>query len=121
MAIVRLSHVIVVVDVPSNDPNVPFTWSTGFDSPPIGDGSSVNTGPNDLLDIGDQYGSVNAPFSGCMIEFGGQTYAIFSNDTVAYIPYKKVDGDLARLTNGAVRQVSCPTMPKSSTALRPER
>ena len=93
------THNITIIGVPSNDPNVPFTWNFGFDGS-IGDGSAVNTGSNDMLDIGDRYGTVNASFGGRTVEFGGETYAIFSTRSVSYIPYNKEEHDLAPLANG---------------------
>ena len=93
------THNITIIGVPSNDPNVPFTWNFGFDGS-IGDGSAVNTGSNDMLDIGDRYGTVNASFGGRTVEFGGETYAIFSTRSFSYIPYNKEEHDLAPLANG---------------------
>ena len=102
------THNITIIGVPSNDPNVPFTWNVGFDGS-IGDGSAVNTGSNDMLDIGDRYGTVNASFGGRTVEFGGETYAIFSTRSFSYIPYNKEEHDLAPLANGGSSTDYVPT------------
>ena len=102
MAFVFFSHAIVIDSVPSDDPNVPFSWSTGSDTA-FDDNPAINTGADDMLDIGERYGSVNARYSGHTIEVDGETFAVFSTDTASYIPYNPADGvDLTPLANGGV-------------------
>ena len=95
------THNIIIIGTPSEDPSVPFTWGfpNVFDSP-ASDGSFVNTGPNDMLDIGDLYGTVRAAYTGRVVEFEGENYAIFNVFGVSYIPYNKAEVDLAPLVNG---------------------
>ena len=53
-----------------------------------------------MLDIGDLYGTVRAAYTGRVVEFEGENYAIFNVFGVSYIPYNKAEVDLAPLVNG---------------------
>ena len=104
---IQTSHYILwqnSTPVPTG-PGGSISW-TGAEARVITAGSRVNSGPDGLLDVGDDwFNAPNFPYTGYTVEFGGQTFAIFARSAGSgaqyTIPYNPADGiDLAPLANG---------------------
>ena len=101
--------------IPSG-PGGSISW-TGSDAQIISASSRVNSGSDELLDVGvDWFNAANITYTGYTVEFGGQTFAIFGRPVTSTggaqytIPYNPADGvDLAPLANGGSSTGYTPT------------
>ena len=112
MASERFTRLILIDDsAGGTGPSDPLFWATADDVAQV---ANVDSGDNDVLDIGETYGNRSITFQGHTIEFtatnsAGETtthnYAIFTRfqgdgGTQRFIPYNPEDGDLSPLSLG---------------------
>ena len=112
MAIVQISHYIFfqqTTPVPSG-PDGSISW-TGSETSVSEVPSSVNSGDDGLLDEGADWFFISSiTYTGYVVGFGGETFAIFSDGNNYFIPYNPGDGvDLAPLANGGQSTGYTPT------------
>ena len=74
---------------------------TGSTSNGIPTDLQVFSGSDGLLDAGtDYWGNTQNTYTGLTVEFGGETYAIFRNGAIFYIPYDSSRQDIADAADG---------------------
>ena len=68
-----------------NEPSRIISWNSTF---PLSDTpADVQSGDDGLLDVGeDSFLASDIDYTGYVVEFGGETYAIFSTGSVSFIP-----------------------------------
>ena len=106
------------------DGSISWTNSEGFDT--SADNFNVNSGPDDLLEAGvDFFGAATITYTGYVVEFGGQTFAIFGRPNSVtggadyHIPYNPADGiDLAPLLRAPANR--CLTLKRAVRRFRPK-